>query len=306
MTITEKKDYTVSGMITEQANPKTTDLDLMSIGEILRCINEEDKTCAYAVEKVLPLVEKIVENVVDRFGRGGRILYMGAGTSGRIAIMDAAEFPPTFGVEVDRIQARMAGGKASMIKAQEQHEDSVNEGAETVLEWKPTALDCVIGLATSGKTPYVISGLDVARKNGAFTAFICANPASDEIADVVVPCITGPEVLTGSTRLKAGTAQKMIMNMISTATMVTLGRTYKNRMSHIAAGNIKLYSRAVETLVMCCDTDEVGAKKLLEETNNNLPLSLVMGIAKCSKEKAEECLLKANSKVRAAIELCKE
>lgn len=306
MMISDKKGYSLSGMITEQANPKTADLDLMSIGEILHCMNEEDKTCAYAVEKVLPLVEKIVENVVDRFGHGGRILYMGAGTSGRIAIMDAAEFPPTFGVEVERIQARMAGGKASMIKAQEQHEDSINEGAETVLEWNPTELDCVIGLATSGKTPYVISGLDVARKAGAFTAFICANPASNEIADVVVSCITGPEALTGSTRLKAGTAQKMILNMISTATMVTLGRTYKNRMSHIAAGNIKLYSRAVETLVMCCDIEESEAKNLLEITDKRLPVALVMGVAKCPLEKAEECLMKSGGKVRAAIELCRE
>lgn len=299
----EKKSYKVSQMITEQANPNTMDLDLMSVPELLKTINAEDKNCALAVEKVLPLVEKIVNNVIDRFGRGGRILYMGAGTSGRVAVMDAAEFPPTFGVDPSRIQAKMAGGKASMTKAQEQHEDSTTEGADTVREWGPTELDCVIGLATSGKTPYVISGLKEAHDKGAFTAFICANPAPDDIADVVVPCITGPEVLTGSTRLKAGTAQKMILNMISTATMVRLGRTYKNRMSHIAAGNIKLYSRALETIVMCSDVSEKEAEDILKACDYELPTALVVSIGKCDVETAREMLLKANSKVRAALEL---
>lgn len=299
----EKKSYKLTQMITEQANPHTTDLDLMSVGEILHTINEEDKNCALAVEKVLPLIEKIVENVIERFGQGGRILYMGAGTSGRVAIMDAAEFPPTFGVDSERIQARMAGGKASMVKAQEQHEDSITEGADTVREWNPTELDCVIGLATSGKTPYVISGLGEARKKGAFTAFICANPADEAIADVVVPCITGPEVLTGSTRMKAGTAQKMILNMISTATMVRLGRTYKNRMSHIAAGNIKLYSRALETITACSDVSEKEAESILKSCNYDLPTALVVSIGKCDVRTAQTSLAEANGKVRAALEL---
>lgn len=301
--MSEKKSYSVSHMITEQANPNTMNLDLMSVSEILHTINEEDKNCALAVEKVLPLIEEIVNNVIERFGQGGRILYMGAGTSGRVAIMDAAEFPPTFGVEPERIQARMAGGKTSMIKAQEQHEDNMSEGADTVNEWRPTKLDCVIGLATSGKTPYVISGLKAARDAGAFTAFICANPASEDIADVVVPCITGPEVLTGSTRLKAGTAQKMILNMISTATMVRLGRTYKNRMSHIAAGNIKLYSRALETIVMCSDVEESEAAEILKSCDFELPTALVVSIGKCDVETARKKLSVANGKVRAALEL---
>lgn len=301
--MSEKKSYSVSQMITEQANPNTMDLDLMSVSEILHTINEEDKNCALAVEKVLPLIEEIVNNVIDRFGRGGRILYMGAGTSGRVAIMDAAEFPPTFGVEPERIQARIAGGKASMTKAQEQREDNISEGADTVNEWRPTELDCVIGLATSGKTPYVISGLKAAHDAGAFTAFICANPAPEDIADVVVPCITGPEVLTGSTRLKAGTAQKIILNMISTTTMVRLGRTYKNRMSHIAAGNIKLYSRALETIVMCSDVEEAEAEEILKSCDFELPTALVVSIGKCDVETARKNLSAANGKVRAALEL---
>lgn len=299
----EKRSYKFTGMVTEQANPNTAELDTLSVSEILKIINEEDKNCTRAVAEVLPLIEEIVNNVIDRFGKGGRILYMGAGTSGRVAIMDAAEFPPTFGVDPEKIQAKMAGGKTSIIKAQEQHEDNTSEGTDTVLEWGPTKLDCVIGLATSGKTPYVISGLKAAHDKGAFTAFICANPASPNIADVVVPCITGPEVLTGSTRMKAGTAQKMILNMISTTTMIKLGRTYKNRMSHIAAGNVKLYSRAIETLIMCCDISEDEAKNILNKTNFELPTSLVVGIAKCDAETARKNLELADGKVRRALEL---
>ena len=299
----EKKSFSLSQMVTEQANPNSMNLDLMSVSEILHTINDEDKNCALAVEKVLPLIEEIVNHVVDRFGRGGRILYMGAGTSGRVAIMDAAEFSPTFGVDAQRVQARIAGGNTSVTKPQEQREDNISEGAQTVLEWNPTELDCVIGLATSGKTPYVISGLKAARDAGAFTAFICANPASSDIADVVVPSITGPEVLTGSTRMKAGTAQKMILNMISTATMVRLGRTYKNRMSHIAAGNVKLYSRALETLVMCSDISEDEAKRILEAADFELPTALVASIGKCDIKTARNMLSESNGKVRAAIEL---
>lgn len=295
--------YKLNGMITEQANPGTLDLDTLSVREILRTMNEEDRNCALAVEKILPQIELIVEQVVERFGRGGRILYMGAGTSGRIAIMDAAEIPPTFGIDPDRVQASMAGGKASMVKAQEAREDDSRDGAETVREWNPTELDCVIGLATSGKTPYVLSGLQAAREAHAFTAFICANPVSDDIADVVISCITGPEVLTGSTRLKAGTAQKMILNMISTASMVKLGRVYQNRMSHIAAGNKKLRSRAIETLTICCDISETEAAQLLEETKGELPLALVVGITKCDIEEAKEKLNAAGGKVRAAVAL---
>ena len=297
----ETNTYKLSGMITEQANPGTKDLDTMPIRGILHTMNEEDKNCALAVEKVLPQIECIVEQVVERFGRGGRILYMGAGTSGRIAIMDAAEIPPTFGIDADRVQATMAGGKASMVKAQEAREDDSIDGAEAIREWNPTEVDCVIGLATSGKTPYVLAGLKAAKEAGAFTAFICANPVPNDIADVVVSCITGPEVLTGSTRLKAGTAQKMILNMISTASMVKLGRVYQNRMSHIAAGNKKLRSRAIETLTICCDISESDATQLLDYTNGELPVALVVGITKCDKEKAKEKLEITGGKVRAAV-----
>ncbi len=297
------KKYELTGMITEQPNPKTTEMDTLETSELLKIINDEDKTCAFAVEKVLPEIEKIVTALVERFGRGGRILYLGAGTSGRIAIMDSAEFPPTFGIDPERIKVGMAGGSGSMVRAQEANEDDKTEGSEVVMDWNPTENDCVIGLATSGKTPYVISGLQVARAAGAFTAFICANPVSDDIADVVVSCITGPEVLTGSTRLKAGTAQKMIMNMISTATFVKLGRTYKNRMSHIETKNIKLYKRAIETISICCDMPEDEAEALLIKADKKLPIALVCGVAKCEVETAKEKLELTGGKVRAAIEL---
>lgn len=297
-----EKKYELTGMVTEQANPKTMEMDTFEISEILRVINEEDKTCAFAVEKVLPEIEKIVTALVDRFARGGRILYLGAGTSGRIAIMDSAEFPPRFGIDPDRVQVGMAGGSGSIIRAQEANEDDKTEGSEIVRDWNPSEIDCVIGLATSGKTPYVISGLHEARAAGAFTAFICANPVSDDIADVVVPCITGPEVLTGSTRLKAGTAQKMILNMISTATFVKLGKTYKNRMSHIATKNIKLYKRAIETISVCCDMPEDEAEALLIKAGKELPVALVCGVAKCDIETAKEKLQLTGGKVRAAIE----
>jgi len=299
----QTKKYVLTGMVTEQANPKTSELDTMDVSDILKLINDEDKTCAYAVEKVLPQIEKIVNALVERFGRGGRILYLGAGTSGRIAIMDSAEFPPTFGIDPDRVKVGMAGGAGSMVKAQEAREDDKTEGSEVVMDWNPGPDDCVIGLATSGKTPYVISGLQVARAAGAFTAFICSNPVSEDVADVIVSCITGPEVLTGSTRLKAGTAQKMIMNMISTTTFVKLGKTYKNRMSHIATKNIKLYKRAIETISICCDMPEDEAEALLIKADKELPVALVCGVAKCDIDTAREKLKITDGKVRAAIEL---
>ena len=299
----KKTAYDMTQMVTEQANPMTTDLDILSVSEILRLINEEDQSCALAVKKVLPLIEIIVDNVVERFSRGGRMLYMGAGTSGRIAIMDAAEIPPTFGIEPERVQAVMAGGQGSVVRAQEQHEDNISEGALTVREWHPTELDCVIGLATSGKTPYVISGLEVAHRAGAFTAFICANPCPEHLADVVVHCITGPEVLTGSTRMKAGTAQKMMLNMISTAVMVRLGRTYQNRMSHIAAGNVKLYSRALETIVSCSDVSMETAQEILLQCNYDLAHALVVSISGCDADTAKQALTTAGGKVRGALEL---
>ena len=298
---TKRISYAMTQLFTEQSNPKSTDLDILSVGDILRLINEEDHMCAEAVKSMLPLIEIVVENIVDRFSRGGRILYLGAGTSGRIAIMDAAEIPPTFGIDPERIQARMAGGQGSVVRAQEQHEDNVSEGAAAVREWGASELDCVIGLATSGKTPYVISGLEEARHAGAFTAFICANLCPEYLADVVIQCITGPEVLTGSTRMKAGTAQKMMLNMISTAAMVKLGRTYQNRMSHIATGNVKLYSRAIETLSMCCDVSPDEAKELLHKCGCELPLALVVGIGGCELETARHALEKAGGKVRAAL-----
>lgn len=299
----EQKNYTIAGMVTELANPNTTDFDLMPLDQLLETINKEDQQVALAVHEVLPQVEKIVEQVIERFGNGGRILYMGAGTSGRISVMEAAEFPPTFGIAPERVQVLMAGGTSSVFRAQETHEDDAAAARAGVMEWKPTPLDCVIGLATSGKTPFVISGLNTAREHGAFTAFICANPVDASIADVVVSCVTGPEVLTGSTRLKAGTMQKMIMNMISTASMVKLGRTYGNRMCYITTGNLKLHSRSLETVSVCCGVTKEEAAELIAQADGSLAVALVMGLSGKSVQQSREQLELAKGKVRVAVEM---
>ena len=287
--------------ITEQENLHSRDMDLMETARLCELINTEDHLPAIAVRRVLPRLVTIADNMIERFSKGGRILYLGAGTSARIAVMDAAECPPTFGIDAQRVQVRIAGGEKTVFLASESNEDSSKDGATAVVEFGAGPLDCVIGLAASGKTPFVLDGLRQAREQGAFTALLSASDQAPDCADVVVRCITGPEVLTGSTRLQAGTAEKMMVNMLSTVVMVKTGRTYGNRMCYITTGNNKLSARAILTLEAVCDVSREKAEALIKDAGNNLACAIVMGMCNIGANEAAGRLRNANGSVRRAI-----
>ena len=225
---------------TEARNPATTRLDELTPAELLRVMNDEDHKVADAVAAALPQITAVVETAIERLKRGGRIIYLGAGTSGRLGVLDAAEIPPTFSAPPQQVVGLLAGGQGAMFKAVEGAEDSAELGVADLAAVEVGPDDIVIGIAASGRTPYVIGGLDAARTAGAATASIACN-ADAEVsrhADVAIELINGPEVLTGSTRLKAGTSQKLTLNMISTATMVQLGKTYGNLMVDVTPTNV--------------------------------------------------------------------
>ncbi len=287
--------------VTEQANPYSEDMDLLPTASLCELINTEDQMSAIAVRRVLPQITRIAEEMIKRFGAGGRILYLGAGTSARLAVMDAAECPPTFGIAPERVQVRIAGGESTVFRASESCEDDAQAGAKAVTEFGTNEADCVIGLTASGKTPFVVNGLKQAKSLGAFTALISASDQALDCADIVVRCITGPEVLTGSTRLKAGTAEKMILNMLSTTVMVKTGRTYGNRMCYIKSGNNKLSARAIRTLADVSGLSEEDAEALLKSAEGDLACAIVMGLGGVSLKEARERLRKAGGNVRNAI-----
>lgn len=289
-------------LTTEKTNPASRDMDLLPTRQLLSILNDEDAKVAPAVRLVLPEIARIVDACAERMGRGGRMLYMGAGTSARIAYMDAAECPPTFGVPPTLFQVAMAGGREAVFQAREGVEDAEESAARAVREWGAGTQDCVIGIASSGRTPYVLSGLRAAREAGAFTALIAGNQVDGGLADVVVSCLTGPEALAGSTRLKAGTAAKMILNMISTAVMIRLGRTYGNHMCYIQSSNGKLSARTIGILMECCGIGRPEAEEALKEAEGSLALALTMKLSGQGREKAEKALEKCGGRVRDAVQ----
>lgn len=250
---------------TEQRNPNTMDIDVVSTEEILEKINNEDKTVAYAVEKEIPNITKLVDKVVESFYKDGRLIYIGAGTSGRIGILDAVECRPTFGVSDEMVQTLMAGGERAFISAVEGAEDSRELAIEDLKRIKLTKDDVVIGIAASGRTPYVLGGIEYAKEVGAVTGCITtsANSPLEAAVDYPIAAITGSEALTGSTRMKSGTAQKMICNMISTASMIKMGKVYSNLMIDVQPTNEKLVSRARSIVMQITDvTEEVAGEKI--------------------------------------------
>lgn len=252
---------------TESRNPNTFDIDVVSTIDILKKINNEDKTVAYAVEKALPSIAEVVDKIYNAFLNGGRLIYMGAGTSGRIGILDAVECPPTYGVDYNMVMCLMAGGEKAFIKAVEGAEDSFSQGKADLINANLTSKDVVIGIAASGRTPYVIGGVHYANEIGATTACITTS-ANSIIASIVkhpIVAVTGPEPITGSTRMKSGTAQKMICNMISTASMVKMGKVYENLMIDVKATNEKLVSRSLSIICTILECDIEEAKELLKK-----------------------------------------
>ncbi len=291
--------------VTEQENPNTRNIDEVSTLEALRLINSEDQTVAGAVEKALPEIAGVVEKTVERISGGGRLFYVGTGTSGRLGVLDASEIPPTFGVSYDLIQGIIAGGYDALYKATEASEDDKQAGAEDLKNRNVTAKDAVIGLAASGRTPYTIGALEYAKSIGCFTACITCVPDSliTKAVEIPIVAVVGAEAITGSTRMKAGTAQKMILNMISTITMIRLGYVKGNRMTNVKAANEKLRERSLRILMAETGLDAAAAKDLMEKANGDLRVALVMQKANVDSEKALQTLNETDFVVENAVKL---
>jgi N-acetylmuramic acid 6-phosphate etherase len=288
---------------TEQPNPNTTDIDRLPTLEALRLINAEDKKVADAVEQVLPAIASAVDGIVARLARGGRLFYVGTGTSGRLGVLDASECPPTFGVSPELVQGIIAGGYEACYQAVEASEDDRVAGATDLQARGVNANDVVVGIAASGRTPYTIGAVEYARALGALTACITcnANTALAAAAEIPIAAIVGPEVIAGSTRLKSGTAQKLVLNMLSTMTLVRLGYVTGNRMSNLQTKNLKLRERAVGIVQDECKVDEATARAVLEAAAWQLPVALVMQQAKVKREIAETALANAQQLVARAV-----
>ena len=292
----------LENLMTEKRNPKTQNLDQMSTGEFLTIMNEEDGKVAAAIKETLPDVEKAVKIIIKNLKNGGRIIYMGAGTSGRLGVLDAVECSPTFGT-TDEVQGIIAGGEGAFVKAVEGAEDSKELAEKELKKLNIGKNDTIVGIAASGRTPYVIGGLEYARRAGADTVSISCNKNAEisKYADVAIEVDCGPEVLTGSTRLKAGSAQKMILNMISTASMVGVGKVYGNLMVDVRATNEKLVERAKRIVMEATGASYEEAEKTLVLAKWHVKTAIVMILAGCEYEEAVHRLKKADGFVREAI-----
>lgn len=279
---------------TEDRNPKSKDLDLKSIGEILKIINEEDKTIAGEIEKKLADIEKVTTQVVETFKNGGRLFYMGAGTSGRLGVLDASETVPTFSVDPKLVTGLIAGGDYALRHPIENAEDSLESGKEDLIKEGFTKNDFVIAIAASGRTPYCIGAVKYAREIGAGTGSITCNKNSklSSYVDYPIEIETGAEVLSGSTRMKAGTATKMVLNMISTTAMIKIGKVYDNLMVDLRPTNEKLVDRARKIIVEVTGVSYEKAGKLLEEANNEVKLAIIMANKGLGADEAREILEK--------------
>jgi len=296
----------ISKLTTEQRNPNSINIDKLSTLEILKIINNEDKLVPLAVEKEIPYIEQAVEIVVNAIKNGGRLLYFGAGTSGRLGVVDASECPPTFGTPFGMIDGFIAGGKEAMFRAQEGAEDYEENGAKDVLSAQVTNKDVVCGIAASRRTPYVVGAVKKAKELGAKTLFVTTNPREDfniEGVDVAICPYVGPEVIMGSTRMKSGTAQKLVLNMITTTAMVRLGKTYENMMIDLQMTNKKLIERAKRIVMMITGVTYEEAQDYLEKSNYHVKSALVMIKANVDYNKAQELLKQADGFVRKAIEI---
>lgn len=298
----------LSKLGTETRNQNTYDLDELSALEIIQKMNDEDKKVAYAVEKELPTIAKLIEKCAHAIQEGGRIVYMGAGTSGRLGLLDSVECPPTFGVEPDLVIGLIAGGDNAFIKAVEGAEDKEELGVEDLKKINCNSKDIVIGLAASGRTPYIIGALKYARQLNCTTATVSCNKGAviSSYADIAIEVDNGPEALTGSTRLKSGTSQKMICNMISTATMVLCGKVYQNLMVDVKQTNEKLVNRAERIIMEATNCSKEVATQVRIESEGRVKVAIVMVLLNCDVKTAEKRLENSKGYVRGAIECQKK
>ncbi|EJL6979592.1 N-acetylmuramic acid 6-phosphate etherase [Vibrio cholerae] len=294
----------LSHLVSEGRNPDTMDIDLLSSQEIVERLNQQDKQVPLAVEAVLPQISQAVDKITAAFKQGGRLIYLGAGTSGRLGVLDASECPPTFGVSDQMVIGLIAGGKEAMFTAQEGAEDNATLGAHDLQQIDFSSKDVLVGIAASGRTPYVIGALEYANDLGATTIALSCNPDSPiaEIAQIAISPVVGPEALTGSTRLKSGTAQKLVLNMLTTASMIRLGKSYQNLMVDVRATNRKLIARAVRIVMQATDCQREEAEALLKESHNNAKLAILMHLTGMNYEQATAKLSQSDGFLRRAME----
>jgi len=291
-------------MLTETPNPRSANIDQLPTLDILTVMNDEDLTVALTVQRVLPVIAQAVDVITHRLRQGGRLFYVGAGTSGRLGVLDAVECVPTFSVDPEKVQGIIAGGNSALTEAVEGAEDDYDAGRETIRQHGITAQDVVVGIAASGRTPYVIGALEAANEAGAATIAIACNEPAPMLnaAQIAIPAVVGPEIIAGSTRLKSGTAQKMILNMLSTATMIRLGKVYGNLMVDVKVTNQKLAARArgIVERVAGVSTDE--AERLLIETRFQVKPAIVMAVCQVSADEAYRRLDEADGMLRRVID----
>jgi N-acetylmuramic acid 6-phosphate etherase len=293
----------LENLLTEQANPASASIDTLPTLEVLRIINDEDRKVAEAVEREIPSIAKAVEAVVAVFKRGGRLFYIGAGTSGRLGVLDASECPPTFGVPVEKVQGIIAGGEPALRYATEGSEDDPEAGIRDLLEHGFTANDVLAGIAASGRTPYVLGALAKARSMGAVTIGISCTPDSAlaRAAEIAITPVTGPEVLAGSTRLKAGTATKMVLNLLTTGTFIRLGYVYRNLMVNVQPNNEKLLDRARRIVTQAAGVSIDRAAELLAAAGNDVRVAILMAKTGAGRQQAERRLAQSGGSVGKAL-----
>ena len=294
---------TLSTLITEQRNPNSMHVDSLSALEIVRLMNEEDKQVPLAIEKCLPQIAQAVERIVAAFQQGGRLVYIGAGTSGRLGVLDASECPPTFGVSPEMVKGIIAGGERALRHPIEGAEDSKAQAVVDLQTIQFSSKDVLVGIAASGRTPYVIGALEYAKSLGSVTVSIASNPnsAMANIVDIAIDTVVGPEVLTGSSRLKSGTAQKLVLNMLTTASMILMGKCYQNLMVDVQASNEKLKARAIRIVMQATDCDKALAEETLKQADQNAKLAIMMILSGLDRAQAEALLEKHHGKLQLAL-----
>ncbi len=290
-------------LVTESRNPETYDVDIMNTIEIVRLINQEDKKVAEAVEKEIPYLVEAVEIITKAFKSGGRLIYVGAGTSGRLGVLDASECPPTFGSDPTMVQGIIAGGYDALVAAQEGSEDKKEQGVIDLNEKNITSNDVVCGIAASQRTPYVQGALEEAGKHGAKTVFVICNPRETITIDVdVAICpVPGPEVIMGSTRMKAGSAQKMVLNILTTASMINLGKVFENMMIDLQQNSEKLVERSKKIIMIATDVDYKQAETLLEKSQGHVKSAILMELTNLELDRAKSLLDKNGGFIKKAL-----
>jgi len=294
---------TLSTLITEQRNPNSMNVDSLSALEIVQLMNDEDKQVPLAIEKCLPQIAQAVERIVAAFQKGGRLVYIGAGTSGRLGVLDASECPPTFGVSPEMVKGIIAGGERALRHPIEGAEDSKAQSVIDLQTIQFSSKDVLVGIAASGRTPYVIGALEYAKSLGSVTVSIASNPnsAMANIVDIAIDTVVGPEVLTGSSRLKSGTAQKLVLNMLTTASMILMGKCYQNLMVDVQASNEKLKARAIRIVMQATDCDKALAEETLKQADQNAKLAIMMILSGLDRAQAETLLEKHHGKLQLAL-----